>query len=102
MVTNKTRRVEPRVVVDIATELLAWGGIFLGGRDWFCDLELRLGIRTNEYHQVPAELARAAWNRLGPAFLASERYAEWCSAPYGKSCNGLTWAEEQFGAPDSS
>lgn len=72
-----------------STEGLAeWEFVFSSGYDYFRELT-EIGIALDEYGRPAAEVAKAAWRRLGNAFLAKPRHPE----------QGTPWALEQFGYP---
>lgn len=81
------RRVDKRRI-DPAAEAEAWAEVFTSGHDYFGDLR-DYGVELDAYDRAPDEIVRAAWQRLGPIYLASR-----------KPDAALTpWALTTFGEP---
>lgn len=54
--------------VQGAAELDAWSGVFDSGYDFFDELP-DIGVETDANNQVPDDVLREAWERLGAAYL---------------------------------
>ena len=85
--------------IDQQAELQAWSGLFKCGYDYFNELD-NWGAwpATDTADQSKRAAAKAAWKRLGAAFLAEWR----AGGLHGRPMAPLdtTWALSEFGEPN--
>ena len=83
------RRANKRKLTDAAM-LEAWAGTFQSGYDFFGELPA-LGVQTDDHSRPDTDAARAAWQQLGTAYLATNENPHrepWALTTFGQPENG--------------